>query len=56
MVQVHPNGDGQREVGEAWSYLGVTTYVPVSMVEEAEGAIRRLVEDEAGRCTHCGRP
>ena len=42
MLQVHNNKKGEREIGESWSYLGISTYVPVSVVRKAEEAIKRL--------------
>ena len=42
VLQVHNNKKGEREIGESWSYLGISTYVPVSVVKKAEEAIKRL--------------
>ena len=42
VLQVHNNKKGEREIGESWSYLGISTYVPVSVVRKAEEAIKRL--------------
>ena len=39
---MHNNKKGEREIGESWSYLGISTYVPVSVVRKAEEAIKRL--------------
>ena len=64
-LQVHNNKKGEREIGESWSYLGISTYVPVSVVRKAEEAIKRL-EDTNNRgekskrgikpCSQCGKP
>ena len=47
-LEVHNNKKGEREIGESWSYLGISTFVPVSVVRKAEEAIKRL-EDTNNR-------
>jgi hypothetical protein len=42
-VQVKLDSYGRRVVGEAWSYLGLTTFVPGSVVQGAREAEGRLV-------------
>ena len=64
MLQVHNNKKGEREIGESWSYLGISTYVPISVVKKAEDAIRRLEDTQRGEkskrgnkpCAQCGKP
>ena len=38
-MKVQRNPDDRRVVGDIWSYLGVTTYVPNSVAEKAQEAI-----------------
>ena len=64
ILQVHNNKKGEREIGESWSYLGISTYVPVSVVKKAEEAIKRLENTNRGEkskrskkpCSQCGKP
>ena len=61
---MHNNKKGEREIGESWSYLGISTYVPVSVVKKAEEAIKRLENTSRGEkskrakkpCSQCGKP
>ena len=61
---MHNNKKGEREIGESWSYLGISTYVPVCVVKKAEEAIKRLENDNRGEkskranrpCSQCTRP
>ena len=63
-LQVHSNKKGEQEIGESWSYLGISTFVPVSVVRKAEEAIKRLENDNRGEkskranrpCSQCNRP
>lgn len=63
-LQVHNNKKGEQEIGESWSYLGISTFVPVSVVRKAEEAIKRLENDNRGEkskranrpCSQCNRP
>ena len=65
ILQVHNNKKGEREIGESWSYLGISTFVPISVVKKAEEAIKRLENtnnrgDKTKRgnkpCSQCGKP
>ena len=61
--KVHFNKKGEREIGESWSYLGVSTFVPIFVVKKAEEAIMGLDKASKGysaqkgakSCSHCGK-
>ena len=60
---MHNNKNGEKEIGESWSYLGVSTFVPISVVKKAEEAIKGLdttkrdnsIRKGCTSCMHCGK-
>ena len=60
---MHNNKNGEKEIGESWSYLGVSTFVPISVVKKAEEAIKGLdttkrdnsIRKGCMACMHCGK-
>ena len=62
-LKVHFNKKGEREIGESWSYLGVSTFVPIFVVKKAEEAIMGLDKASKGYSaqkgaksySHCGK-